>query len=308
MGVWGNHSPTMYPDLFHAQGSRRAGRRRRRRPGVDRERVPAERRQTRRGDHRGARLLQRRLGRERRDRPRHDWVTGTDGDWVSMGVPSDGSYGVPEGLISGFPCTCADGEYSIVAGPRARRLLTREDRRLGRRADRRARHGQRAGLDLVRLARSEHARAPRSARPRAWRSSAGAIFIAAGLVKFVFHHWELHAFGEFGLPSPFGSGAASQVCSRQSGGVLLIATPQVVPICSAALRTMLVAIGASGHRPRQMSSRASRSRPRCSWRCSFLLARALRPRTRPSGQAKTPPRSERKGRGPSRALSPTSVM
>ena len=39
-----------------------------------------------------------------------DWVAGTGGDWVSMGVPSDGSYGVPEGLICGFPCTCAGGE------------------------------------------------------------------------------------------------------------------------------------------------------------------------------------------------------
>ena len=46
-----------------------------------------------------------------------DWVAGTGGRWVSMGVPSDGSYGVPEGLISGFPCTCEDGEYKIVAGP-----------------------------------------------------------------------------------------------------------------------------------------------------------------------------------------------
>ena len=46
----------------------------------------------------------------------HDWVTGTDGDWVSMGIASDGSYGVPEGLICGFPCTCSDGEYSIVQG------------------------------------------------------------------------------------------------------------------------------------------------------------------------------------------------
>jgi malate dehydrogenase len=46
----------------------------------------------------------------------HDWVAGTDGGWVSMGVASDGSYGVPEGLISGFPCTCANGEYSIVQG------------------------------------------------------------------------------------------------------------------------------------------------------------------------------------------------
>ena len=45
-----------------------------------------------------------------------DWVSGTDGGWVSMGVPSDGSYGIPEGLICGFPCTCAGGEWSIVQG------------------------------------------------------------------------------------------------------------------------------------------------------------------------------------------------
>ena len=45
----------------------------------------------------------------------HDWVLGTpDGDWVSMGVPSDGSYGIPEGIISGFPCTCGNGDYEIV--------------------------------------------------------------------------------------------------------------------------------------------------------------------------------------------------
>ena len=45
----------------------------------------------------------------------HDWVNGTpDGDWVSMAVPSDGSYGVDEGLISSFPCTCEGGEWSIV--------------------------------------------------------------------------------------------------------------------------------------------------------------------------------------------------
>jgi malate dehydrogenase len=44
-----------------------------------------------------------------------DWVAGTR-EWVSMGVVSDGSYGVPEGLISGFPCTCANGEWSIVEG------------------------------------------------------------------------------------------------------------------------------------------------------------------------------------------------
>ena len=46
-----------------------------------------------------------------------DWALGTaDGDWVSMAVPSDGSYGVPEGLISGFPCTTKNGEWSVVQG------------------------------------------------------------------------------------------------------------------------------------------------------------------------------------------------
>jgi malate dehydrogenase len=46
-----------------------------------------------------------------------DWVAGTpEGDWVSMGVPSDGSYAVPEGLISSFPCVCRDGRWEIVQG------------------------------------------------------------------------------------------------------------------------------------------------------------------------------------------------
>src|SRR6185369_1416229 len=46
-----------------------------------------------------------------------DWVRGTpDGDWVSMGVPSDGSYGIPAGVIFGFPVTCKNGEYQIVPG------------------------------------------------------------------------------------------------------------------------------------------------------------------------------------------------
>ena len=47
----------------------------------------------------------------------HDWVLGTpEGDWVSMAIPSDGSYGVSEGIISSFPVTCSGGEYSIVQG------------------------------------------------------------------------------------------------------------------------------------------------------------------------------------------------
>ncbi len=46
----------------------------------------------------------------------HDWVLGTNGGWVSMGVPSDGSYGVPEGIIFGMPCVCENGEYKVVKG------------------------------------------------------------------------------------------------------------------------------------------------------------------------------------------------
>ena len=47
----------------------------------------------------------------------HDWVLGTaEGDWVSMGVPADGSYGVEEGIVAGFPCACSGGEWSIVEG------------------------------------------------------------------------------------------------------------------------------------------------------------------------------------------------
>jgi malate dehydrogenase len=49
----------------------------------------------------------------------HDWVLGTpEDDWVSMGVPADGSYGIEEGIVSGYPCTCANGEYEIVQGLR----------------------------------------------------------------------------------------------------------------------------------------------------------------------------------------------
>jgi malate dehydrogenase len=45
------------------------------------------------------------------------WVQGTaDGDWVSMGVPSDGSYGIPEGVMYGYPCTCKNGQIEIVKG------------------------------------------------------------------------------------------------------------------------------------------------------------------------------------------------
>jgi malate dehydrogenase len=116
MGVWGNHSPTMYPDLFHANvgGSQAAA-------AVD-DQAWIENDFLPNVGKRGAAVIEARGASSAASAANaaidhvYDWVNGTDGAWVSMGVPSDGSYGVPEGLISGFPCTCADGAYRIVEG------------------------------------------------------------------------------------------------------------------------------------------------------------------------------------------------
>jgi malate dehydrogenase len=115
MGVWGNHSPTMYPDLFHAhvRGELAAG-------VVDDmewiedEFLPGV-------GKRGAAIIEARGSSSAASAAgaaidhMYDWVTGK-GDWVSMGVASDGSYGIPEGLICGFPCICTGGEWEIVKG------------------------------------------------------------------------------------------------------------------------------------------------------------------------------------------------
>jgi malate dehydrogenase len=114
MGVWGNHSPTMYPDLFHAQvnGQQAAA-------AVD-DQAWVENDFLPNVGKRGAAIIEARGASSAASAANaaidhvHDWVAGTDGGWVSMGVPSDGSYGIPEGLICGFPCTCAGGEYTIV--------------------------------------------------------------------------------------------------------------------------------------------------------------------------------------------------
>ena len=161
MGVWGNHSPTMYPDLFHAQvrGEQAAAASSTTRSGSRTTSCRTSANAARRSSRRAAPPRAASAANAAIDHV-HDWVIGTDGDWVSMGVPSDGSYDVPEGLISGFPCTCANGEYSIVEGLDLDDVLAREDRRLDRRADRRARHGQRAGADLgTQQKRARHCRA-----------------------------------------------------------------------------------------------------------------------------------------------------
>ena len=114
MGVWGNHSPTMYPDLFHAQvkGQQAAA--------VVDDQVWIENEFLPNVGKRGAAIIEARGASSAASAANaaidhmRDWVAGTDGDWVSMGVPSDGSYGIPEGLIVGLPCTCAGGEYAAV--------------------------------------------------------------------------------------------------------------------------------------------------------------------------------------------------
>jgi len=115
MGVWGNHSPTMYPDLFHAEiKGEQAAKVLDDQAWIENDFLPNV-------GKRGAAIIEARGASSAASAANaaidhmRDWVSGTS-DWVSMGVPSDGSYGVPEGLISGFPCTCANGEWSIVQG------------------------------------------------------------------------------------------------------------------------------------------------------------------------------------------------
>jgi len=117
MTVWGNHSPTQYPDLFHAKvGGEVAVDVVNDRDWLESDFIPTV---AKRGsaiiDARGASSAAS-AANAAIDHVR-DWVAGTpEGDWVSMSVPSDGSYGVDEGLISGFPCTCSGGSWTIVAG------------------------------------------------------------------------------------------------------------------------------------------------------------------------------------------------
>ena len=116
MGVWGNHSPTMYPDLFHAHVAGKIA------AGVVDDQAWIENDFLPNVGKRGAAIIEARGASSAASAASaaidhvHDWVTGTNGDWVSMGIASDGSYDVPEGLISGFPCTCENGEYKIVQG------------------------------------------------------------------------------------------------------------------------------------------------------------------------------------------------
>jgi len=117
MTVWGNHSATQYPDIFHAKVK-----------GQDAAEVIGDQDWLENDfiptvQKRGAAIIEARGASSAASAANaaidvvHDWVLGTPaGDWVSMAIPSDGSYGVEEGLISGFPVTCSEGSIEIVQG------------------------------------------------------------------------------------------------------------------------------------------------------------------------------------------------
>ena len=115
--IWGNHSATQYPDIFHAKiAGEDAAEKINDQSWLEGDFIPTVQK-------RGAAIIDARGASSAASAASaavdhvHDWVLGTAaGDWVSMAIPSDGSYGVQEGLISSFPVTAAGGEYEIVQG------------------------------------------------------------------------------------------------------------------------------------------------------------------------------------------------
>jgi malate dehydrogenase len=117
MTIWGNHSTTQYPDLVNARVNGESAW-----EAVDDEAWIAEE-FIPRVAKRGAEVISARGASSAASAANaaidhvHDWFLGTtEGDWVSMSVPAQGSYGIEEGIISGYPCTCRDGEWKIVEG------------------------------------------------------------------------------------------------------------------------------------------------------------------------------------------------
>ncbi|MDZ4827093.1 MAG: malate dehydrogenase [Actinomycetota bacterium] len=116
MTIWGNHSATQYPDVFHAQVDGKSASALVDRDWIEKTYIPTV-------QQRGAAIIEARGQSSAASAANaaishvHDWAMGTPAnDWVSMAVCSDGSYGVPEGLISSFPSTTKAGEWSIVQG------------------------------------------------------------------------------------------------------------------------------------------------------------------------------------------------
>ena len=115
--IWGNHSATQYPDVFQAEADgKKAWPLINDQAWLEKDFIPTVQK-------RGAAIIEARglssaasAANAAMDHMR-DWIYGTaEGDWVSMGVPSDGSYGIAEGVIYGYPCKCRDGKIEIVKG------------------------------------------------------------------------------------------------------------------------------------------------------------------------------------------------
>lgn len=116
MIVWGNHSPTMYPDIRFATVAGMPA------PTLVKDETWYRNEYIPKVGKRGAAIIEARglssaasAANAAIDHMR-DWNKGTQGRWVTMGIRSDGSYGIPEGLIYGMPCTCAGGKYHVVKG------------------------------------------------------------------------------------------------------------------------------------------------------------------------------------------------
>ncbi|MHB1428393.1 MAG: malate dehydrogenase [Rhodocyclaceae bacterium] len=116
MVVWGNHSPTMYPDIRFATIGGKAA------PSLVNDDAWYKNEYIPKVGKRGAAIIEARglssaasAANAAIDHMR-DWNLGTNGKWVTMGVVSDGSYGIPEGMIYGMPCTCSNGKWEIVKG------------------------------------------------------------------------------------------------------------------------------------------------------------------------------------------------
>ena len=117
MTIWGNHSATQYPDLFNAKvkGSN-AAEAIADQSWIENDFLPTVQK-------RGAAIIEARGASSAASAANaaidhiHDWVLGTpEGDWVSMAIPSNDSYGIGEGVFAGYPCTCSGGEYTVVEG------------------------------------------------------------------------------------------------------------------------------------------------------------------------------------------------
>jgi malate dehydrogenase len=116
MVVWGNHSPTMYPDIRFATVAGKAA------PALVNDESWYKNEYIPKVGKRGAAIIEARglssaasAANAAIDHMR-DWALGTNGKWVTMGIPSNGEYGIPKDVMFGFPVTCANGEYKIVEG------------------------------------------------------------------------------------------------------------------------------------------------------------------------------------------------